>query len=256
MVRTILLFAAVGLLNACNNEVTKTEALNDTAQVSGADAPLLTEAETAEGWVSLFDGKTTKGWHKYGGAAVGSAWRVVDGTLHLGALEKDNWQIKDGGDIVSDEEYENFHLKLEWKIDTCGNSGIMFFVNEDTVKYKYPWMTGPEMQILDNKCHPDAKITKHRAANLYDLITSSPETVKPALEWNMAEIKAEKGALEFYFNGEKVVSTTMWDDSWTKMIAASKFKQWKDFGTYKKGRIALQDHGNNIWFRNIKIKKL
>jgi hypothetical protein len=250
------MLSVAGLINACNNEGTTGKTADTTATTMNTETPLLTETETAEGWVSLFDGKTTKGWHKYGGFPVGSAWKVEDGALHLDANQKDNWQIKDGGDIVSDEEYENFHLKLEWKIDTCGNSGIMFYVKEDTTRYKFPWMTGPEMQVLDNKCHPDAKIIKHRAGDLYDLITSTPETVKPALEWNLAEIKSVNGALEFYLNGEKVVTTTMWDEGWKKMVAGSKFKQWKDFGTYNKGRIALQDHGNHVWYRNIKIRKL
>lgn len=254
MLRTFFLLAAVSLINACNNEGEKTTS-SDTTQTSTM-TPLLSETEMAEGWVSLFDGTTTKGWHKYGGASVGSAWSVKDGNLHLGALEKDNWQIKDGGDIVSDEEYENFHLKLEWKVDTCGNSGVMFYVHEDTVKYKFPWMTGPEMQVLDNTCHPDAKIIKHRAGDLYDIITSVPETVKPALEWNLAEIKCMNGTLEFYLNGTKVVTTTLWDDAWRTSLTATKWKDHKDFGTYKKGHIALQDHGNKVWFRNIKIQKL
>ncbi len=256
MIRSIILMAAVGLFASCNNEGEGA----DTNDTSTADIPvvpvLLTPDEVKEGWVSLFDGKTTKGWHKYGGAPVGSAWKVVDGMLFLDASQKENWQIKDGGDIVSDEEFENFHLKLEWKIDTCGNSGVIFYIHEDTAKYQWPWMTGPEMQVLDNSCHPDAKITKHRAGDLYDLITSAPETVKPALEWNLAEIKSQNDTLEFYLNGVKVVSTTMWDEGWKKMIAGSKFKDMKDFGTYKKGRIGLQDHGNNVWFKNIKIRRL
>jgi hypothetical protein len=250
-----MIVAVSGIHFSCNNNVGgKTAAQTDT--VPAAPVSTLPEEEAKDGWVSLFDGQTTKGWHKYGGKPVGHSWKVVDGTLHLDASQKDQWQIRDGGDIVSDEEYENFHLKLEWKIDTCGNSGVIFYVKEDTVKYKWPWMTGPEMQVLDNSCHPDAKIIKHRAGDLYDLITSSPETVKPALEWNLAEIKSFNGTLELYLNGTKVVTTTMWDEDWKKMIAGSKFKSMKDFGTYKKGRIGLQDHGNNVWFRNIKIKKL
>ena len=256
MLRLFFMLSVAGLMNACNNEGATGSTSDTTATTMNTETPLLTETEIAEGWVSLFDGKTTKGWHKYGGFPVGSAWKVEDGALHLDANQKENWQIKDGGDIVSDEEYDNFHLKLEWKIDTCGNSGIMFYVKEDTTRYKFPWMTGPEMQVLDNKCHPDAKIIKHRAGDLYDLITSTPETVKPALEWNLAEIKSVNGALEFYLNGEKVVTTTIWDEGWKKMVAGSKFKQWKDFGTYNKGRIALQDHGNHVWYRNIKIRKL
>ena len=257
MIRSLLMIAAVGLGASCNNEG-ETSNTNDTstAEPPAATATLLTDEEVKEGWVSLFDGETTKGWHKYGGAPVGAAWKVENGMLRLDANQKENWQIKDGGDIITDEEYENFHLKLEWKIDTCGNSGVIFYIHEDTAKYEWPWMTGPEMQVLDNKCHPDAKIVKHRAGDLYDLITSSPETVKPANEWNVAEIKSENGQLEFYLNTVKIVSTKMWDEAWKQMVAGSKFKDMKDFGTYKKGRIGLQDHGNNVWFRNIKIRRL
>jgi hypothetical protein len=257
MIRSLLMIAAVGLFASCNNEG-ETSNTNDTstAEPPAATATLLTDEEVKEGWVSLFDGETTKGWHKYGGAPVGAAWKVENGMLRLDANQKENWQIKDGGDIITDEEYENFHLKLEWKIDTCGNSGVIFYIHEDTAKYEWPWMTGPEMQVLDNKCHPDAKIVKHRAGDLYDLITSSPETVKPANEWNVAEIKSENGQLEFYLNTVKIVSTKMWDEAWKQMVAGSKFKDMKDFGTYKKGRIGLQDHGNNVWFRNIKIRRL
>jgi len=105
----------------------------------------------ANGWVSLFDGKSVNGWHKYGGAAAGTAWKVADGALYLDTSMKSSWQIANGGDIVTDKEYENFDLKLEWKISPGGNSGIMFNVHEDSVKYKYPWNTGPEMQVLDNE---------------------------------------------------------------------------------------------------------
>ena len=213
--------------------------------------------ETAtEGWESLFDGKTTAGWHNYGKTSVGEAWKVADGNLYLDTTIKDGWQIKGGGDIVSDEEFKNFHLKLEWKIAPYGNSGVMFYVHEDTVKYQYVWNTGPEMQVLDNEGHPDAKIPKHRAGDLYDLIACSKETVKPAGEWNQAEIKSVNGKLDFYLNGTNVVSTILWDNNWKALVAGSKFKQWPDFGTYKKGHISLQDHGNTVWYRNIKIKRL
>jgi hypothetical protein len=113
-----------------------------------------------------------------------------------------------------------------------------------------------EMQVLDNDRHPDAKIPKHRAGDLYDLISCSRETVKPALEWNKAGIRALNGKLDLFLNGENVVSTTLWDDNWKKLIAGSKFKAMPNFGTFKKGRIALQDHGNKVWYRNIMIKKL
>ncbi len=228
---------------------------------TGSTQNTLSDEEKKDGWQLLFDGSTTKGWHKYGDTATGNAWKIDSGALHLNAAEKDSvpgrgWQIKDGGDIVTNEEFENFDLKLEWKIDTCGNSGIIFYIHEDTAKYIWGWQTGPEMQVLDNKCHSDAKYPTHRAGSLYDLITVSKETVKPALEWNQVEIKSLNGKLDFWLNGENVVSTTMWDDNWKKMIAGSKFKDHPDFGTMKKGKIGLQDHGNNVWFRNIRIKKL
>ncbi len=237
---------------ACNN--TSSEEKKETKSESATNSEnMLTDDEQKDGWQLLFDGTSTKGWHTYGASSVGYAWGIADNSLHFdGALKKDTL----GQDIVTDDEFENFHLKLDWKVDTNGNSGIMFYVHEDTSKYSRSYHTGPEMQVLDNNGHPDAKIVKHRAGDLYDLISCSKETVKPALEWNQVEIKSLNGKLDFWLNGENVVSTTMWDDNWKKMIAASKFKQWPDFGTFKKGRICLQDHGNKVWYRNITIKKL
>lgn len=211
------------------------------------------------GWISLFDGKTTKGWHSYGKDHVGSAWKVEDGVLHLdGASKKDS--KAEGGDMVTDEEFENFDLKLEWKISPKGNSGVIFYVKEDPSKYENTYNSGPEMQVLDNGSptvlgHSDAKLYTHRAGDLYDLLASK-DAVKPAGEWNQAEIIVSKGKLDFYLNGVHTLSTTLWNDTWWKMIAISKFKDMKDFGTFKKGKIALQDHGDDVWYRNIKIKKL
>jgi hypothetical protein len=243
---------------ACNSNSDSTKDNNkDTSKLPmEIVANTLTDQQKTDGWQLLFDGQTTRGWHKYGGKPVGSAWKIADGTLYLDTTVKENWQVKDGGDIVSDEEFENFHLKLEWKIAKDGNSGIMFYVHEDTIKYKWPWETAPEMQVLDNNGHLDAKIPKHRAGDLYDLIACSKETVKPYGEWNLAEIKCVNGKLDFYLNGENVVSTMMWDDNWKKMVAGSKFVKMPDFATYKKGKIALQDHGNQVWYRNVMIRKL
>lgn len=210
----------------------------------------LTDQEKSEGWQLLFDGTTTKGWHQYGNKPVGAAWTISDGAIRLDP------NGKGGGDIVTDDEFENFDFKLEWNISQNGNSGIMFYVQEDTAKYKTTYTTGPEMQVLDNQGHPDAKIIKHRAGDLYDLISCSKETVKPFGQWNMVEIKAVNGKLDFFLNGENVVSTTMWDDNWRKMLAASKFASMPGFGTFKKGRFALQDHGNEVRYRNIKIRRI
>lgn len=203
-----------------------------------------------DGWKSLFDGKTTKGWHTYGKTAAGSSWEVKDGALHL------NKAAGEGGDLVTDGEYSNFDLKLEWKISPKGNSGVMFYVHEDAAKYPAPYHTGPEMQVLDNDGHPDGKIHKHRAGDLYDLIPCAKETVKAVGEWNEVEIYCKNGDLKLYLNGVNVVSTTLWNDNWKALVAGSKFKQWPDFGTFKTGKIDLQDHGNEVWFRNIRIKEL
>lgn len=247
MRKLTMIAGAALLLAACNSQSNSSDA-SSTAKDS-------TQAAN-DGWVSLFDGKTTAGWHKYGGGPVGSAWKVADSAIYLDTTDKKDWQINNGGDIISDSEYTNFDLKLEWKIAKNGNSGIMFLVHEDSAKYKWPWNSGPEMQVLDNEGHPDGKIEKHHAGDLYDLIASTKPSAKPVGEWNQVEIKCLDGKLDLYLNGENVVSTTLWDDNWKKLIAGSKFKDMPGFGTFKTGHIALQDHGNTVWFRNIMIKKL
>jgi len=210
----------------------------------------LSSSEKNDGWISLFDGKTTDGWHTYGQPKAGSAWNVEDGALHLDPKSKEG-----RGDIVTSKEFSNFDLKVEWKISPKGNSGVIFYVKEDP-KIEESYQSGPEMQVLDNDGHPDGKIHKHRAGDLYDLIACSKETVKPVGEWNQVEIIANHGDLKLFLNGYNVVHTTMWDDNWKKMVAGSKFKEWPVFGTFTSGRIDLQDHGNEVWFRNIKIKNL
>ena len=201
----------------------------------------------------MLDGQTTKGWHTYGKQTVGSAWTAQDGMLCL-QPRKEGAQ-RDGGDIVTDQEYGDFHLVMDWRVNKNGNSGVIFYVQEDTAKFRNTYNSGPEMQVLDNAGHPDAKIHKHRAGDLYDLIPSK-EVVKPAGEWNHAEIVSKNGKLEFYLNGQQTLSTTMWDDNWRNMIAGSKFKDMAGFGTFKTGRIALEDHGDEVCFRNIKMRRL
>jgi hypothetical protein len=200
----------------------------------------------------LFDGKTTKGWHKYGGSPIGAAWKVEDGCLYLDTTVKNG-----GGDITTKDEFDNFDLMVEWKVSPKANSGIIFYVHEDTTKYSWCWETGPEMQVLDNIEANDNKKENHLAGTLYDLLGKAEKSKpKPVGEWNQAEIKCVNGKLDLYLNDINIVSTVLWDDYWKAMIAGSKFKTMKDFGTYKKGHIALQDHGYAVWFRNIKIKKL
>ncbi|MDB5021867.1 MAG: glycosyl hydrolase [Pedobacter sp.] len=194
---------------------------------------------------------TIKGWHSYNKTTVGSGWQEENGVIHLDPKMKKD----DSGDLVTDKEYGNFQLKLEWKVAPNANSGILLYVHEDP-KFKATYNTGLEMQVLDNEGHPDGKITKHRAGDLYDLVKSTSEPVKPVGQWNLAEVTSKDGKLEFTLNGVKTVSTTMWDENWSKLIAGSKFAGWEGFGTFRKGRIALQDHGDEVWFRNISIKEL
>lgn len=250
MYKLTVLAAISILLAACNNDnssTTESTVNNDSAN---------TAQTTNDGWITLFDGTNTAAWHTYGGGPAGSAWKIADGALTLDTSTKKKGKVEGGGDLVTNEEFDNFHLKLEWKIAPGGNSGIIFYVNEDTAKYKHSYESGPEMQVVDNDGHSDGKIMKHKAGDLYDLISANPVNVKPAGQWNQVEIKSLNDQLELYQNGEKVVSTTLWDDNWIKMVLASKFKEWPGFGTFKKGRIALQDHDNMVSFRNIVIKKL
>ena len=215
----------------------------------------LSEKEKKEGWKLLFDGKTFAGWHNYKSDKIGPAWKAVDGSMYLDTSNKKDWQTMGGGDIITKDEFENYEFSIDWKIEACGNSGVIFNVVEDP-KYDYVWKTGPEMQVLDNTCHPDAKIDKHRAGNLYDLIASKTESVRPAGEWNQAKIISNKGHLELWLNDVKQVETEMFTPAWEAMIKASKFNTAADFGKARKGHIALQDHGNGVWFRNIKIREI
>lgn len=209
-------------------------------------------------WISLFDGKTTNGWHTYGDEAVGEAWQVVDGAIVLNPLNKESSQLKGGGDIVSNESFNDFHLQLEWKISKNGNSGIIFFVQDEPKKYKHIWYTGPEMQVLDNDGHPDAKIYKHRAGNLYDLVAGVEGATKPVGDWNLVDIINEKGTLTLKLNGITTVTTTVGDANWANLIKNSKFSKGEspDFGKVFSGHIGLQDHGNQVSYRKIRIQKL
>ena len=251
----LILFAALSLFAACGpkpqssgSQATENDTTMNASANSGA-ANMLTDAERSEGWTLLFDGQSKTGWHSYLNKTNLESWKVQDGTLTLDP------KGGGGGSILTDQEYGNYHLKLDWKISPNGNSGIIFNVKE-APEFESDYFTGPEMQVLDNNGHADAKIHKHRAGDLYDLIPSSPETVKPVGEWNTAEILVTNDSLEFRLNGPTVVKTAIWDDNWKQMIANSKFKEWTSFGTFKSGKISLQDHGDQVWFRNIKIRKL
>ncbi len=213
----------------------------------------LTEDEIAAGWKLLFDGVSTNGWRNFNSDSIGAAWQVEDGTLYLETAEKEGWQVKHGGDIITEDVYENYELSLEWKIDSGANSGIIYHVQESP-DYNYVWQTGPEMQILDDDRHPDGKIDKHRVGDLYDLIEGTNKVVNPPGEWNSVRIVSDHGKIEQWMNGVKIVSTDMTTPEWTELVAGSKFAEMPGFGKFTKGHISLQDHGNPVWFKNIKIR--
>ncbi|WP_257667794.1 family 16 glycoside hydrolase [Parapedobacter tibetensis] len=205
-----------------------------------------------DGWVSLFDGKTTKGWHTYLKDSVSSAWAAQDGELRF------NPEVarEERGDIVTDSEYENFELELEWKISSGGNSGIIFGVHEDP-KYSATYLTGAEMQVLDNIDAADSKIENHLAGTLYDMIGSTEVSKpKPVGEWNQARIRKNNGQITLWLNDVQTADVTIGTPEWEEVLNASKFKDWEGFAKYPKGKIALQDHGDVVAYRNIRIKEL
>ncbi len=247
MKKLLSLIIVAAIANGCSSQKVATANMSPNT---------LTSKEKKDGWELLFDGKTTNGWHTYGYNSVMKGWVVKDESLSLDVADRKEVPVTGSKDIVTDNEYENYHFKVDWKISPNGNSGIIFNVFEDKAKYPATYQTGPEMQVLDNNGHPDGKIIKHRAGDLYDLISSSSEPVRPVGEWNTAEIMLNKGKLDFYLNGVHIINTRMFDDNWKKMVGGSKFKSMPAFGTFTKGKIALQEHGHDVWFRNIKIKRL
>lgn len=234
---------------------------NQKKSESSAEGDLKSAIEEKDaGWQSLFDGKTKNGWHVYNNKCDGSAWEVSEGALHLNPKEimvtpvpgaGDLTQAVGGGDLATDKEYENFHLKLDWKVGSPSNSGAMIFVKE-VPGHDYPWQTGPEVQLMEQReCSDDINCV----GDLYSLV-AGPRDLEISKDWNNLEIIANNGSLEVIMNGRQLYITTMWNDHWRALIAKTKFTYWPDFGTYKKGRIVLQDHGHEVWYRNIKIKQL
>jgi hypothetical protein len=209
------------------------------------------------GFVSIFDGKTTTGWRGYDKPTFPLAgWNVVDGTLHC--IGSGTGEAGSGGDIIYDKKLSNFELDLEWKISEGGNSGIFILAQE--IPNEPIYKSAPEMQILDNEKHPDARLGVNgdrMAGSLYDLIPAKPQNTKPAGQWNHVHILVYQGTVVYSSNGANVVEYHLWTEDWKRMVLGSKFKDWEWFlNTAKEGYIGLQDHGNDVWFRNIKLKIL
>jgi alpha-3'-ketoglucosidase len=219
----------------------------------------LTQAEKDAGWVLLFDGQTANGWRGYNKTDFPKGWEIVDGTLHCKGSGNGEAGGPDGGDIIYDKKFKNFDMKVEWKISKGGNSGIFYLAQE--IPGKEVWRTAPEMQILDNANHIDATLGKdgnRQAGSLYDLLPAKPQNSKPFDEWNSAEIISYQGTIVHKQNGETVLEYHLWTPEWNALVAGSKFPEYnKDWANVaKEGYIAFQDHGGDVWFRNIKIKVL
>ncbi|GAB3174266.1 DUF1080 domain-containing protein [Telluribacter humicola] len=201
-------------------------------------------------WVTLFDGKSFDNWKRWKGGEI-NKWAIEDGAMVL--------TEKGGGDLLTVNQYGDFELELEWKISEGGNSGVMYHVQEGE-KYCCPYATGPEVQVLDDVKHPDSfagKDGNHKSGSLYDMIPPNDlKVVKPAGEWNKMRIVVNDGKAQHYLNGKKVVEYSTTGPEWNALVANSKFKTWNGFGAFDKGHIALQDHGDKVWYRNIRIREL
>lgn len=217
--------------------------------VKGQTLNALTPEQQSQGWQLLFNGKDLQGWHVYLKPDAKPGWSVDNGTIKT--------DFSNGGeraDLVTDGEYENYELSLDWKIAKGGNSGIIFNVHEDP-KYGAAF-TGPEMQVLDNINAEDNKKANHLAGSLYDLIAANPKAVHPAEEWNHVRIRLDQGHLQFWMNDQLVVDTHLWNEAWKKLVAGSKFRDSPAFGVFHKGHIVLQYHGGEVRYRNIKLREL
>ena len=208
-------------------------------------------------WISLFDGKTFDGWHRYNHDTPSNAWIIKDGamTFDPSVVTKED-RVHD---LVTDSNFTSFELSLEWNIAEGGNSGVFWGVVEDK-KYHTPYLTGPEIQVLDNERHPDAKANPkfHQAGALYDMVQPTQDVCKPAGTWNhiLLSINHNTNKGSVALNGVEIVSFPVSGAGWDALIANSKFKNWDAFGKFKTGKIGLQDHGDVVSYRNIKIREL
>ena len=238
------------------------------AALGAAEPNTLTPAEKAAGWQLLWDGKTLNGWvGEKGGckAPPAKGWKIEDGILTVlptsritqsgkwEKLPKEQAALGGGGDLVTKESFKDFELVVDFRLTRAANSGIKYFYD----KNKFGG-TCEEYQILDPE-HPDAKRGRNgnrRVAALYDMMPASADkVVRPAGEWNTAKIVSKGSHVEHWLNGVKMLEYERNNQEWNALVAYSKYKNWPDFGN-RDGRILLQDHGNEVWFKNVKIKEL
>lgn len=234
---TVLLFAFSLILAGC-----QTKQQNNNSQE--AIAP------TEDEWTVLFDGSSTEGWRGYNQETLPGAWTIEDGCLMSSGAGGDL-----GGDIVYDQPFENFTLALEWKISPGGNSGIFYHVIEGE-KYEAAYQTGPEYQLIDDIGFPQELADWQQTGADYAMhpADSAEKVLKPVGQWNSSKIVFDKGYVEHWLNGKRIVAFQAWDDVWNQKVAEGKWKDYPDYGRATEGLIGLQDHGSPIWFRNIRIK--
>ena len=234
----------IGLLTAAGSvRPAQAQATTPAAQ-QPPSANTLSPAERAAGWRLLFDGTSTKGWRGFRQKAAPDGWQAVDGTLS---------RVRSGADLITVDQFDSFELALEWKIASGGNSGIMFRVSEDE---EATYHTGPEMQVLDNGRHPDGRAPLTSAGSCYGLYAPVKDTTKPVGEWNAVRLIVNGNHVEHWLNDVKVVEYELGSPEWTKLVRSSKFNEWPRYGRVPRGHIALQDHGDLVSYRNIKIRSI
>jgi len=246
--RKPLLFVALAFAFACKDKPKENK--------QEAEEVIETVEEKQPEWTNLFDGTSYDGWHMYNGGEVTEPWKLEDGAMVFYPPEN----RPDGAsyNLVTDTRYTDFVLTMDWKIAEGGNSGIFWGVMEDE-QFGQPYLTGPEIQVLDNERHPDAQNGDDRLAGaLYDMVSPSKDAVKPAGEWNNFELMINHKTNEGHvvLNGTTIVEFPLQGPEWEELVANSKFADWEDFAAFKTGKIGLQDHGDKVAFRNIKIKEL
>lgn len=247
-----------GILCCSVNGLAQQQKMAASSKSSSSSSNTLTAAEKSAGWKLLFDGKTTAGWRgAYKPDFPATGWVIEDGCLKVQPGSGGEGG-SGGGDIITTKQYGNFELQLDWRLSPGGNSGIKYFVSENLPKPSGSAI-GLEMQVLDDEKHPDAKagISGNRTAGaLYDLIAPQTKAARPIGEFNQARLLVQGNHVEHWLNGVKVVDYELRSPELRALIAKSKYKDMAGFGEAKQGHILLQDHGNEVWFRNIKIREL
>ena len=207
----------------------------------------MTRSQAAEpGWRTLFDGRTADQWRAYRGDSLPAGWQVVDGALT---------RVAQGGDIVTRGQFQDFELTLEWKVEPGGNSGIFYRVAE-APELETVWQSGPEFQILDDARHPDGRRPETSAGSCYGLYPAPRGIVRPAGEWNQTRIVVQGSQVEHWLNGQRVVAYELGSRDWEERVRRSKFAGMPRYGRERRGHIALQDHGDRVAYRNIRIRPI